>query len=80
MTARLDSDHGRCALRVRRTTVEPLFGQTKHQRRIDTFSRRGITSDHHEWQLIAATSNLLKLHRFSLGDCPARRAPARSSD
>jgi hypothetical protein len=27
------------------------------------FLRRGKTAADHEWQLIAATSNLLKLHR-----------------
>ncbi len=63
MTARLSTPHGKHCLRVRRTTVEPVFGHTKHLRGMDTFSRRGMTAARQEWQLIAATANLLKLHR-----------------
>lgn len=66
MTAKLSTPQGQHFLRVRRTTVEPLFGQTKHLRGFTGFVRRGLTATNHEWQLIAATSNLLKLHRSHL--------------
>jgi transposase len=63
MKAKLDSETGRAMMRIRRTTVEPLFGQTKHCRQITRFARRGLAATHAEWQLIAATSNLLKLRK-----------------
>lgn len=66
MTTKLGTPQGQRMLRIRRTTVEPLFGQTKHTRGITAFSRRGVTAAEQEWQLIAATSNLLKLHRSHL--------------
>ena len=50
----------------RQWMVEPVFGQIKTNRRIDRFKRRGIAAARSEWRLIAATHNLLKLHRHSL--------------
>jgi hypothetical protein len=34
--------------------------------RIDRFKRRGLAASRSEWRLIAATHNLLKLHRHTL--------------
>jgi hypothetical protein len=42
----MDSDAGRAAARLRRTTVEPLFGQIKSARAISCFTRRGLTAVH----------------------------------
>ena len=42
--------------------VEPIFGHTKANRRIERFQRRGLPAVRSEWRLIAATHNLLKLH------------------
>lgn len=47
--------------------MEPVFAQTKVIRRTDRFLRRGLASCQAEWQLIAATHNLLKLWRAGLG-------------
>jgi transposase len=55
---------GRRLYRRRAGLVEPVFAHTKHTRGIDRFSRRGHDAVEHEWQLIAATHNLLKLFRF----------------
>jgi transposase len=63
MRQRLDSDEGRALYRRRQTAIEPIFGQTKHNRRIDRFRRRGLAACHAEWRLITATHNLLKLWR-----------------
>jgi hypothetical protein len=63
MQQRLASDIGKRMMRLRATTVEPLFGQTKHARGIRRFTRRGLPAAQAEWKLIAATSNLLKLYR-----------------
>ena len=54
---------GRRLYRRRAELVEPVFAHTKHTRGIDRFSRRGIDAVQAEWQLIAATHNLLKLFR-----------------
>ena len=62
MTAKLATPVGRHMMRLRQTSIEPLFGQTKHCRGIRTFARRGLGAAQAEWQLIAATSNLRKLH------------------
>ena len=51
--------------RRRQVTVEPVFAQTKFNRRIDRFLRRGRSAVRSEWRLITATHNLLKLHRHA---------------
>lgn len=58
----LASDAGHQLYRQRQILVEPVFGHTKHNRKIDRFMRRGRSAVHSEWRLIGATHNLLKLH------------------
>jgi DDE family transposase len=48
--------------RKRKAMIEPVFGHTKFNRRIDRFQRRGRSACRSEWRLITATHNLLKLH------------------
>jgi transposase len=55
---------GKRLYRRRAELVEPVFAHTKHTRGITRFSRRGLTAAEHEWQLITATHNLLKLFRY----------------
>ncbi len=55
----------------RQWMVEPVFAQVKANRRIDRFKRRGRAAARSEWRLIAATHNLLKLHRHSLAAATA---------
>src|SRR3954463_15997966 len=50
----------------RQATVETVFGQIKANRRADRFLRRGRSAVRSEWRLLAATHNLLKLHRHQL--------------
>jgi hypothetical protein len=52
--------------RWRQPMIEPVFGQTKFNRGIDRFRRRGRAAVRAEWRLITATHNLLKLHRHAL--------------
>ena len=49
--------------RRRKQIVEPVFAHIKHLRGITRLSRRGLTAARAEWQLIAATHNVLKLYR-----------------
>jgi len=56
----LSGEHGKQLYRQRGATIEAIFGQTKHNRRVDRFQRRGQAACRSEWRLIAATHNLLK--------------------
>ena len=62
----LATDHGAALYRQRQAIVEPVFGQIKANRRADRFFRRGRSAVRCEWRLLAATHNLLKLHRHQL--------------
>jgi transposase len=59
----LRADEGRDRYRQRQQIIEPIFGDTKFNRRIERFRRRGLTACRAEWHLIAATHNLRKLWR-----------------
>jgi hypothetical protein len=52
--------------RRRKAMVEPVFAQTKHNRRINQFQRRSRSAARSEWRLITATHNLMKLHKHHL--------------
>jgi transposase len=62
----LATEHGGGLYRQRQPMIEPVFGQTKHNRGIGRFQRRGRAAVRTEWRLITATHNLLKLHRHTL--------------
>jgi transposase len=51
--------------RKRTAMIEPVFGHTKFNRKIDRFQRRGRAACRSEWRLITATHNLLKLHKHT---------------
>jgi len=59
----LASEEGKKLYGQRMRIIEPVFGQTKHNRRADRFQRRGLAACRAEWKLITATHNLLKLWR-----------------
>jgi transposase len=62
MRQRLKDPDG-ARLYARRIAIEPVFGQTKHNRKIDRFCRRGLAAVRAEWSMISTTHNLLKLWR-----------------
>ena len=59
----LETEVGKQLYGKRQLTIEPVFANTKFNRRIDRFLRRGRSACRSEWRLIAATHNLLNLHR-----------------
>jgi transposase len=59
----LATERGGELYRQRQPMIEPVFGQTKHNRGMARFHRRGRAAVRTEWRLITATHNLLKLHR-----------------
>jgi hypothetical protein len=56
---------GTALYRKRTAMIEPVFGDTKFNRKIDRFQRRGRAACRSEWRLITATHNLLKLHKHT---------------
>lgn len=71
----LAKPEGQALYRRRQQIVEPVFAHTKCIRRTDRFLRRGLAACQAEWQLIAATHNLLKLWRAGLAAAPASPEP-----
>ena len=66
MERRLRSKAGQAVYAVRKTVMEPVFGQIKGARGLDRFQLRGLEQVNGEWALMATTHNLLKLFRASL--------------
>jgi transposase len=66
MRSVLGSEHGRGRYRKRKQTVEPLFGNTKHNNGVYRFHRRGRTKVRLEWRLLMMAHNLVKVHRHQL--------------
>jgi transposase len=60
----LATQPGQRLYRQRASIVEPVFAHIKHTRGITRLHRRGLRAAEHEWKLIAATHNLLKLFRY----------------
>ena len=67
----LASDKGAELYSRRQWMVEPVFAEIKQNRRAGRFKRRGRAAVRSEWRLIAATHNLLKLHRHTLAAAAA---------
>ncbi len=67
----LKTDIGNELYRKRRITIEPVFGQTKHNRKFTQFHRRGRGAVRTEWRLLMMTHNLAKLHRHHLATAGA---------
>lgn len=65
MSRRLKQGGHRSRYRLRKQTVEPVFGQIKGARGFRQFHLRGLTKVADEWQLICLAHNLLKLAKQS---------------
>lgn len=63
MRDRLTTPAGKAAYKLRKQTVEPVFGQIKSARGFRQFLRRGEDAVAAEWSLLCTVHNLLKLHR-----------------
>ena len=61
MTARLKRGGFRSRYRLRKQTVEPVFGQIKAARGFVRFLLRGLAKTTSEWSLVCTAHNLLKL-------------------
>lgn len=63
MRAKLREPAGRATYALRKTIVEPVFGQIKEGRGFRRFMLRGVEKVTGEWRLICLTHNLLKMFR-----------------
>ena len=61
MERKLRTRHGSEEYKKRSQTIEPIFGQIKSGRGIDSFYGRELILAKGEWNLICGTNNLLKL-------------------
>lgn len=64
MEAKASSPPGRAASRMRRCTVEPVFGILKEQLGFRRFHLRGLAKVQGEFALLCSAFNLKKLHRW----------------
>jgi Transposase DDE domain len=64
--ARSSPPLGAALYKQRAQLIEPIFGNTKHNRGFTRFHRRGRSAARTEWRLMAATHNLGKLHQHFL--------------
>jgi transposase len=65
MRRALATEHGGALYAKRQVMVAPVFADTKYNRRIDRFLRRGRAAARSEWRLTNAAHNLLKLWRHT---------------
>jgi len=63
MRAKLGSEPGAKLYRLRKQTVEPVFGQIKQARGFRRFFLRGREKVNAEWKLICTGHNLWKIFR-----------------
>jgi hypothetical protein len=66
MREALATDDGAELYRKRQELIEAVFANTKFNRRMERFFRRGRSAARTEWRLITATHNLMKLHKHHL--------------
>jgi len=71
MRRALNSERGKDLYSRRQAMVEPVFANTKFNRKIYRFHRRGRSAVRSEWRLITATHNLLRLHQHRIAAQPA---------
>ena len=61
MKQRIDSDQGRALYGGRFATVEPVFGNLRHNKRLNRFTLRGKTKVDGQWKLYCMVQNIEKL-------------------
>lgn len=67
MRDRLATPEGKAVYKLRKQTVEPVFGQIKAARGFRQFLRRGLVAVDAEWSLVCTAHNLLMLQKAVQG-------------
>ena len=66
MADKLKTDEGKEQYRLRKQTVEPVFGIIKSVLGFRSFLLRGVEKVKGEWNLVALAYNCKRLHRLQL--------------
>ena len=64
MKQRIDSDQGRALYGGRFATVEPVFGNLRHNKRLNRFTLRGKPKVDGQWKLYCLVQNIEKLANY----------------
>jgi len=67
MRRKLKTQAGAAVYALRKTIVEPVFGQIKQARGFRQFLLRGLAKVQGEWALVCLTHNILRMHRVCYG-------------
>jgi len=67
MKAKIDSDLGKQMIARRFATVEPVFGNIRHNKRLNRFSLRGRRKVDGQWKLYCLVHNIEKLAKAGYG-------------
>ena len=67
MRRKLQTKRGQAIYRLRKTIVEPVFGQIKYARGFRQFLLRGLRKIQAEWALVCVGHNILKLYGLCFG-------------
>ena len=67
MRRKLKTKAGAAVYALRKTIVEPVFGQIKQARGFRQFLLRGLAKVQGEWALVCLTHNILRMHRVCYG-------------
>lgn len=72
MQRKIDSDIGRYEYSRRLGIIEPVFGNIRHNKRLNRFTLRGRRKVNAQWQLYCLVHNIEKLQRYG----PSQRPPS----
>lgn len=64
MKRKIDSERGRYEYGRRLGTVEPVFGNIRHTKRLNRFTLRGKRKVNTQWQLFCLVHNIEKIQRY----------------
>jgi len=67
MKRAIDSEEGRARYGQRFATVEPVFGNIRHNKRLDRFTLRGRQKVDIQWKLYCLVHNIEKLAHHGYG-------------
>jgi len=80
MKVRIDSDEGKRLYGQRFATVEPVFGNIRHNKQLNRFTLRGQKKVYGQWKLFCLVHNIEKLvnHGFHAFAMPTEGAARRN--
>ncbi len=74
MYEKVSSEEGKRQMKIRSTSVEPVFGNIKANLGFRRFTRRGLASAQCEFNLVCIAYNLLKMFKIFIYYCPKSKS------